>query len=83
MAITEKYQACKNLEWLKILNKPCLLVRTKSAPKEFYTVKSDSNKLKSKIDRAILKRDHVLTFLVKIAEINGEFSGTNQFSKLC
>ena len=54
---------------------------SKSAPKKFSRVKSDTNKLKSKIDCAILKRDHVLTFLVKIAEINGEFSGTNQFSK--
>ena len=51
----------------------CKNLLSTSAPNEFFTVKSDTNKLKPKIDRVILNRDHVLAFVVNIAETSENF----------
>ena len=47
----------------------CKNLLSTSAPNEFFTVKlKPTNKLKPKIDRATLNRDHVLAFVMNIAE---------------
>ena len=51
----------------------CNNLLSTSAPKEFFRVKSDTNKLKPKIDRAILNKDHVLAFVVNVAETSENF----------